>query len=58
MVPAGHVVPSTIVTHTLTSCRQFDPQNPTGPTIQGSGISTTYPDGLYSETCNTPAEPV
>lgn len=58
MVPAGHTVPSTTVTHVLTSCQQFDPQNPSGPTIQGSGITTTYPDGLYSETCNTPAEPV
>lgn len=53
-LPAGKTAPTTIVTHVLTSCSQFDPFVPGNHYIFGSGISTTFPDGLYSETCNTP----
>lgn len=42
-----------IVSHAV-GCSQLDPSNPSGPTVPGNGISTTYPDGFYSETCNTP----
>jgi hypothetical protein len=53
-VPKGTVVPSSIVTHNV-SCSQYTPGSKKTATVQGSGISTTYPDGMYSETCNTPA---
>jgi hypothetical protein len=53
MLPASTARSSAIVSHNV-ACRQYDPFNPSAPTIQGYGISTTYPDGLYSETCNTP----
>ena len=53
MLQAGTRHSSSIVSHRV-ACKQFDPFSRTAPTIQGYGISTTYPDGLYSESCNTP----
>jgi hypothetical protein len=52
-VPPGTTISHSIVSHTV-ACTQLNPFNRHGHTIQGWGISTTYPDGLYSETCNTP----
>ena len=52
-LPPGTVHSTSIVSHAV-ACRQFDPTSMTAPTIQGYGISTTYPGGLFSETCNTP----
>lgn len=56
-LPAGTVHSTTgPVSHSVV-CRQFDPFDKTKPTIAGAGTTTTYPDGLYSETCNTPDYP-
>jgi hypothetical protein len=52
-LPKGVVHASSIITHDV-GCKQYNPLNKNAPTIQGYGISTTYPDGQYSETCNTP----
>jgi hypothetical protein len=52
-LPAGTVHANAIVSHPV-ACKQFDPFNQSAPAIQGYGMSTTYPDGQYSETCNTP----
>ena len=52
-LPASTTHSTSIVSHNV-ACKQFNPLNMSAPTIQGYGISTTYPDGLYSETCNTP----
>lgn len=52
-LPAATVHSSSIVSHAV-ACRQFNPFNSSLASIQGYGISTTYPDGLFSETCNTP----
>ncbi len=52
-LPASATHSTSIVSHNV-ACKQFNPLNMSAPTIQGYGISTTYPDGLYSETCNTP----
>jgi hypothetical protein len=52
-LPHGTTAPTSIVSHQV-ACSQFQPIGAKTPTIQGYGISTTYPDGMYSETCNTP----
>jgi hypothetical protein len=55
-LPPGTVHSSEIVTHVV-SCSQFNPDGKNKPTIKGFGVSTTYPDGLFSETCDTPNFP-
>lgn len=52
-LPKGVTVPTSTVSHDV-ACEQFDPLNGDKPVIQGYGIETTFADGLYSETCNTP----
>lgn len=52
-LPSGTSHAPTIVSHNL-ACRMFNPSNMAAPTLQGLGVSTTYPDGLFSETCNLP----
>jgi hypothetical protein len=52
-VLAGVTVPSTPVAHTVACMQLGDPSVSTAP-VQGYGVSVTYPDGQYSETCNTP----
>jgi hypothetical protein len=50
---AGTPVAHTIVTATTANCGQINPFDKT-KFITGSGITTTFPDGMFSETCNTP----
>jgi hypothetical protein len=52
-LPAGTVVASTIVTAKTAHCGQINPFNQ-HKFISGVGITTTFPDGTFSETCNTP----
>ena len=52
-LPSGTSHAPTVVSHNL-ACRVFNPGNMAAPTLQGLGVSTTYPDGLFSETCNVP----
>jgi hypothetical protein len=52
-LPAGTVVAPTIVTAKTSHCGQFNPFDQT-KSISGVGITTTFPDGMFSETCNTP----
>jgi hypothetical protein len=52
-LPAGTPVASTIVSASTAKCGQFDPFDQT-KFITGHGITTTFPDGMFSETCNTP----
>lgn len=52
-LPAATRVSPFIVSHPV-ACRQFDPTDASAPTIQGYGMATTYPDRMFTETCNTP----
>lgn len=45
---------NTVVTHLTANCGQINPSDPS-KFISGVGITTTYPNGLFSETCNTPS---
>jgi hypothetical protein len=53
-LPAGTVVAPGIVTAKLAACHQFNPLGQSEPNIVGVGITTTFPDGTFTETCNTP----
>lgn len=53
-LPSGTTVSTSPVSHVTANCGQIDPFNPS-KFIVGWGLTTTYPDGMYSETCNTPA---
>jgi hypothetical protein len=52
-LPAGTIVAPTIVSASTAKCGQIDPFDKT-KFITGQGITTTFPDGMFSETCNTP----
>jgi hypothetical protein len=49
----GTVVAPTIVSATTANCGQINPFDQ-HKFISGNGITTTFPDGMFSETCNTP----
>jgi hypothetical protein len=53
VLPAGSTKPTAPTSHQI-DCKQFDPLNGSNPLIFGVGVETSYPDGMYSETCNTP----
>lgn len=53
-LPAGTVHSTQIVSHTTANCGQINPFD-SSKTITGWGLTTTYPSGMFSETCNTPA---
>jgi hypothetical protein len=53
-LPKGATAPNSDVAHQVT-CTEANPSG--GPVIQGAGISATYPDGQYSQTCNVPNHP-
>lgn len=50
-LPKSATAPKGDVAHQVT-CAQANPSG--GPVIQSTGISATYPDGQYSQTCNVP----
>lgn len=52
-LPAGTVVAPTIVTAKTTNCGQINPFDQTA-FISGVGTTTTFPDGMFTETCTTP----
>ena len=52
-LPPSTVVAPKIVTAQLAFCGQFNPFNQT-KFISGVGTTTTFPDGIFTETCNTP----
>jgi hypothetical protein len=52
-LPPGTPVAPTIVSAPTAHCGQFNPFN-RHKFIFGRGITTTFPDGMFSETCNTP----
>jgi hypothetical protein len=54
IIPSGTTISSSIVSHAVTSCSQLNPSSPSGPSVAGQGVTTTYPDRMFSETCNTP----
>lgn len=49
--PGNPTPPSTPTAHWLT-CLEYNPFP--GASLQGLGVSVSYPDGQYSETCNVP----
>jgi hypothetical protein len=53
-LPPGTPHSAHIVSHTTANCGQINPFN-ASKFIKGWGLTTTYPSGMYSETCNTPA---
>ena len=53
MLAPGTVVAPTIVSATTSNCGQINPFDKT-KFISGNGITTTFTDGMFSETCNTP----
>ena len=52
-LPPGTNVATKIVSAPTANCGQIDPFDAT-KFISGHGITTTFPDGMFSETCNTP----
>ena len=52
-LPTGTVVAPTIVSAKTAHCGQINPFHQ-HKFISGVGITTTFPDGTFSETCNTP----
>jgi len=52
-LPTGTAVAPTIVSAKTAHCGQINPFDP-HKFISGVGITTTFPDGTFSETCNTP----
>ena len=52
-LPTGTVVAPTIVSAKTAHCGQINPFDQ-HKFISGVGITTTFPDGMFSETCNTP----
>jgi len=52
-LPTGTVVAPTIVSSKTAHCGQINPFDQ-HKFISGVGITTTFPDGTFSETCNTP----
>ena len=54
-LPSATTISSSIVTH-LVNCYEYNPYNPSGA-VAGLGISVTYPDDQYAESCNVPNYP-
>jgi hypothetical protein len=52
-LPTGTVVAPNIISAKTAHCGQINPFNQ-HKFISGVGITTTFPDGTFSETCNTP----
>ena len=52
-LPPATVVAPTIVTAKTAHCGQINPFDQT-KFISGVGTTTTFPDGTFTETCNTP----
>ena len=52
-LPPTTVVAPTIVSAELAFCGQFNPFRQK-KFISGVGTTTTFPDGMFAETCNTP----
>jgi hypothetical protein len=52
-LPKHTVVSKKVVSHRV-ACSQFNPFNQSAPTIKGFGTSTTFANGFFSESCNTP----
>jgi hypothetical protein len=40
-----------VVSATVQSCRVFNQTSQQGPTVLGTGVSITFPNGLFFETC-------
>lgn len=53
-LPSGTTVANHIVSHVTANCGQIDPLN-SKKFIRGAGLTTTYPSGMYSESCSVPA---
>jgi hypothetical protein len=53
-VPAATAVPSIHDSHTVACTQAGEPGVSGGAPVQGYGISVTFPDHQFSETCNTP----
>jgi hypothetical protein len=51
-LPPGTVHSTQIVSHSV-ACAQFNPFHKNKPTVPGFGISTTFPDGMFSESCTS-----